>query len=57
MDKLYPIIRRQRRPLVVEPLPPVNAEPPKVLSDGHQIEQADKPKSSDGENPSKSETE
>jgi hypothetical protein len=27
MSKLFPIIRRQRRPLVVEPLPPVKKEP------------------------------
>jgi hypothetical protein len=33
MDKLYPIIRRKRRPLVVEDVPPI---PTKVLADGHQ---------------------
>jgi hypothetical protein len=27
MDKLYPIIRRKRRPLIVADMPPVAAEP------------------------------
>jgi len=33
MNGLFPIIRRKRRPLVVEDVPPI---PTKVLADGHQ---------------------
>ena len=45
MDKLYPIIRRKRRPLVVEGVPPIptKTEPVQsvVLADGHQVEPAE----------------
>jgi hypothetical protein len=57
MSKMYPIIRRQRRPLVVEPLPPLKTKPAKVVPDGHQAEPVDKPKSSEGENVSQPEIE
>jgi hypothetical protein len=59
MDKLYPIIRRQRRPLLAEDhqLPPVKPEAAKVVADGNQTEQVDKPKSNDRENVSQPEIE
>jgi hypothetical protein len=57
MDKLYPIIRRQRRTLVVEPTPSAKAEQPKVLPDEHKPEPVDKLKSNAGENVSQPETE
>ena len=39
MDKLYPIIRRKRRPLVVEDVPPIptKTEPVQLVADGHQV--------------------
>jgi hypothetical protein len=66
MDKLYPIIRRKRRPLVVEDVPPM---PTKVLADCHQsmpvqpvvktpkVEPAVISKSDDGQNISNPESE
>jgi hypothetical protein len=57
MSKMYPIIRRQRRPLATEPAPPVKTEPAKVVADGHLAEPVDKSKSKDCENDSQPETE
>jgi hypothetical protein len=59
MDGLYPYVHRRRKSLIVEDTPPVlvKAEPAKAPADGHQTEQADKPKMSDGENISQPESE
>jgi hypothetical protein len=60
MHKLFPIIRRVRRPLILEDgyqLPPAEVEPPKVPADGQLTEPAEKTKSSDGENSTQSEVE
>jgi hypothetical protein len=59
MSKMYPIIRRQRRPLLAEghQLPTVKPEAAKVVPEGHRAEPLDKPKSSNDENVSQSETE
>jgi hypothetical protein len=59
MSKMYPIIRRQRRPLLAEghQSPPIKPEAAKVVPEGHEAEPTDKPKSSEGENVSQPETE
>jgi hypothetical protein len=61
---MYPIIRRQRRPFVVEPLPPAKVladgqkvEAAKVLPEEHKAEPMDKPKSKRAKNVSQPETE
>jgi hypothetical protein len=45
MNGLFPIIRRKRRPLTVEDVPPIptKTEPVQsvVLADGHQVEPAE----------------
>jgi hypothetical protein len=56
MSKMYPIIRRQRRPFVVEPLPPAKVELPKFLPDGPRAKPMDKPKSNAGKNVSQPKT-
>jgi hypothetical protein len=57
MNGMYPIIRRQRRPLVIEPLPSLKIEPAKVVLKEHKAEPVDKLKSNAGENVSQPETE
>jgi hypothetical protein len=58
MDKLYPIIRRKRRPLILADVPPVAAGPvqPVVVADGQRVESVpaapapEQPKTSDVKN-------
>jgi len=49
MDKLFPIIRRQRRPLIVEDVPPIptKTEPVQSVVTTPPVEPADKPKADD----------
>jgi hypothetical protein len=49
MDKLFPIIRRKRRPLIIEdvPLIPTKTEPVQPVSIVPLVEPADKPKADD----------
>jgi hypothetical protein len=49
MDKLFPIIRRKRRPLIVEGIPPIptKTEPVQPVAIVPLVEPADKPKAAD----------
>ena len=49
MDQLYPIIRRQRRPLIVEDVPPIptKTEPVQPVAIMPLVEPEDKPKADD----------
>jgi hypothetical protein len=49
MDKLFPIIRRKRRPLIVEDVPPIptKIEPVQPVAIVPLVEPADKPKADD----------
>jgi hypothetical protein len=63
MDKLYPIIRRKRRPLVVAETPPAAAVPVQPMAAKPLVESVpvalatEKTKLSDGENISQPEAE
>jgi hypothetical protein len=58
MSELYPIIRRQRRPLIIEvvPLIPTKSEPVQPVVKTPQVEPADKPKDDDAKSISPSKT-
>jgi hypothetical protein len=49
MSELFPIIRRKRRPLIVEDVPPIPAkrEPVQPVAIVPLVEPADKPKADD----------
>jgi hypothetical protein len=49
MDKLFPIIRRKRRPLIVEDVPPIPTknEPVQSVVTAPLVEPADEPKADD----------
>jgi hypothetical protein len=49
MDKLFPIIRRKRRPLIVEGIPPIptKTEPVQPVATVPLVEPADMPKADD----------
>ena len=58
MDKLYPIIRRKRRPLVVDvPLIPTNTKPVQPVVKTPEVEPAINSKSDDGKILSNTESE
>jgi hypothetical protein len=58
MDKLYPIIRRKRRPLVADVPPiPTKAEPVQPVVKTPEVEPATISKSDDGKSPSNPESE
>ena len=58
MDKLYPIIRRKRRPLIVEDVPPIptKTEPVQSVVKAPEVEPADKPKADDAKSISTNKT-
>ncbi len=57
MDKLFPIIRRKRRPLIVEAVPPIPTknEPIQSVVATPLVEPADEPKADDAKSVSTSE--
>jgi hypothetical protein len=57
MDKLFPIIRRKRRPLIVEDVPPIptKTEPVQSVVATPPVEPADEPKADDAKSVSTSE--
>jgi hypothetical protein len=57
MDKLFPIIRRKRRPLIVEGVPPIptKEKPVQPVATVPLVEPADKPKADDAKSISTSE--
>jgi hypothetical protein len=57
MDKLFPIIRRKRRPLIVEDVPPIPTknEPVQSVVTAPPVEPADEPKPDDAKSVSTSE--
>jgi len=59
MDKLYPIIRRKRRPLVVEDVPPIpiKTEPVQPVAERPLVEPAKISEPDDGKNLSNAESE
>ena len=59
MDKLYPIIRRKRRPLVVADVPPIptKTEPVQLVVKTLEVEPASISKSDDGKSLSNPESE
>jgi hypothetical protein len=57
MDKLFPIIRRKRRPLIVEGVPPIPTKerPVQPVATVPLVEPTDKPKADDAKSISTSE--
>jgi hypothetical protein len=62
MNTLFPIIRRNRRPLIIEDVPPIPiqtapVQPVVVLADGHRVDPAKTTTPDDAKIPATSESE